>query len=327
MIGVRTLGPLLGVAALLLAATAQAQTGVHAEIQAPAPAGPLGGMLDDPDGKAPLVVMIPGSGPTDRDGNNPLGVAGGPYRQLAEALNAKGVATLRVDKRGMFSSRAAAPDANHVTIADYAADARSWVDTARTRTGRKCVWLLGHSEGGLVALQAAQDPRGICGVVLVSAAGRPLGTVMRGQFRANPANAPFLDAALGMIDQFEAGRHVDTAALPAPLPQIFPEAVQGYLIDLLSYDPVKLAARVKLPVLVVQGERDIQVGMEDAQALAAADPRAKLVVVPGMTHVLRIASAPDRGASAATYADASLPVAPALVDAIAAFVVASPKPR
>src|SRR5690348_11133622 len=126
-------------ALLLAAGTAQAQTAPEVEMTAPAPAGLLGGTLRDPGGKGPLILMIPGSGPTDRDGNNPLGVVGGPYRQLAEALGTKGVATLRIDKRGMFSSRAAAPDANHVTIADYAADARSWIDTATRRTSRKCV--------------------------------------------------------------------------------------------------------------------------------------------------------------------------------------------
>jgi pimeloyl-ACP methyl ester carboxylesterase len=79
----------------------------------------------------------------------------------------------------MAGSRAAVADGNHVIMAEYAADVRAWVDMARKRTGRACVWVAGHSEGGLVTLIAAQHPDGICGIVLIAAAGRPLGTIMR----------------------------------------------------------------------------------------------------------------------------------------------------
>jgi pimeloyl-ACP methyl ester carboxylesterase len=310
-----------GAAGLLLAAQAQAQTAPSGiEVTVPGPNGPLAGTLLDPDSKGPLLVLAPGSGPTDRDGNNPGGVAGGPYRQLAEGLAARGVATLRVDKRGLGGSRAAIADPIHVTMADYAADMRDWAEMARKRTGRRCVWLAGHSEGGLITLIAAQNPNGICGLMLIAAAGRPVGTIMRDQFRANPANAPILDSALGMIDALEAGRHVDPATLMQPLPQLFPASVQDFLIDQMRYDPPALAAKLRLPVLVVQGDADIQISVADAKALAGAAPGATLVVVPGMTHVLRIASGPGMAASFATYGDASLPIAPTLAETIAGFV-------
>jgi hypothetical protein len=96
------------IALALVAAPAFAQA-TPVELTAPGPEGPLAGTLIDPDPKVPLVVLIPGSGPTDRDGNNPKGVAGAPFRQLAEALAAKGVATLRADKRGMFGSKGRSP--------------------------------------------------------------------------------------------------------------------------------------------------------------------------------------------------------------------------
>jgi len=250
-------------AAAALLAIAATPAGV--EVTVAGPQGALAGTLLDPGKDAPAILMIPGSGPTDRDGNNPLGVKGGVYRQLAEALAAKKVATLRIDKRGMFGSKAAIADANAVTIAAYAADAHAWVDMLRAKTGRSCVWLLGHSEGSLVALKAAQDPKGICGVILVSGAGRPYGEVIRAQLRANPANAPLLAPGEAAIDQLEAGKRVDGATLPAPLQPLFRDNVQGFLIEAFSYDPAKLAGAIKLPVLILQGDKDLQVAVTDAE--------------------------------------------------------------
>lgn len=292
------------------------------EVTVPGPAGPLAGTLIDPGGKAPAILILPGSGPTDRDGNNPLGVAAAPYRLLADALAERGIATLRADKRGMFASKAAIPDANAVTIADYAADAHAWVDMLRQRSGHACVWLLGHSEGGLVALKAAQRPEGICGVILVSAPGRPLATVMREQLRANPANAPLLDAAMAALDALEAGRRVDTATLPPPLAGLFAAPVQGFLIDVFAQHPAELVASLRLPVLVVQGDRDIQVSLADAQALAAAARGSTLKILPGVNHVLKSVASDDRAANIATYGNPSLPLAPGVADAIAGFVSA-----
>jgi pimeloyl-ACP methyl ester carboxylesterase len=305
-------------AAAALLATAAAPAGV--EVTVAGPQGTLAGTLLDPGKDAPAVLMIPGSGPTDRDGNNPLGVKGGVYRQLAEALAAKKVATLRIDKRGMFGSKAAIADANAVTIGDYAADAHAWVDMVRAKTGRRCVWLLGHSEGALVALQAAQNPTGICGLVLVAGAGRPLGEVIRAQLRANPANAPLLPQGEAALDQLEAGKRVPAAAIPAPLQPLFNERVQGYLIDMFQHDPAKLIAAVKLPVLIVQGDKDIQVSVSDAELLKRAQPVATLKLLPGINHVLKSVASDDRAANVATYGDANLAISPAVPDAIAAFV-------
>jgi pimeloyl-ACP methyl ester carboxylesterase len=291
-----------------------------APITAPGPQGALAGTFVDAGRGSPVVLMIPGSGPTDRDGNNPLGVTAAPYRMLADALAAKGVSTIRIDKRGLFGSKGAVADPNKVTIADYASDVHSWVHAIRERTGARCVWVLGHSEGGLIALAAAQQPAGICGVIAVSAAGRKLSDVMREQLRSNPANAPVLDSALAAIDSLEHGKTVDVAGMHPALQRLFAPQVQDFLIDMFQQDPAKLAGSLGVPLLIVQGERDLQVSIADAKALAAAQPKARLVLLPAMNHVLKDVASEDRAANLATYADPSLPVDAGLVEAIATFV-------
>lgn len=308
-------------AAALLAVTEAPP--VETLVEAPGPSGALRGTMLAPasDSRA-VVLIVPGSGPTDRDGNNPMGVRAAPYRLLAEDLARHGIASVRIDKRGMFGSAGAVPDANAVTIADYVRDVRAWVVATRARTGAECVWLLGHSEGGLLALVAGQQPESICGLILVAATGRPIGTVLREQLRANPANAPLLDQAMAALDSLEGGRRVETAGMHPALMPLFAPPVQNYLIDLLSYDPARLVEQVRLPVLVLQGQRDIQVTETDARRLAAANPTARLVLIPEANHVLKAVATDDRTANAATYADPSLPLAPGIVDAIADFVTA-----
>ena len=304
----------------LMLAAMIAAAAIEKPLTAPGPQGKLAGTLVDAGKDAPMVLIIPGSGPTDRDGNSPLGVAAAPYRLLAEEMGKRGISSVRIDKRGMFGSKGAIPDANKVTIADYAADIHAWVASIRKSTGVKCVWVLGHSEGGMVALVAAQRPKDICGVMTVAAVGRKVGTVMRDQLRANPANAPILDAALGAIDALEAGKRVDSATLPAPLQTLFNDDVQPFLIDLFAEDPAGLAAALKVPLLIVQGDKDIQVSVDDAKSLAAAQPKAGLALLPGVNHVLKLPAGEDRAANLRAYADPSLPIAPSVVEAIAKFV-------
>lgn len=293
------------------------------EITAPGPLGALHGALIPPASGRPLLLILPGSGPTDRDGNNVHGIRAGTYRLLAEALADRGIGTARIDKRGLAASGGAVADGNAVTIADYVTDTRSWIASLHTRTGLSCIWLAGHSEGGLVALAAAQQPEGICGLVLIATPGRPLGVILREQLRANPANAPLLPDAMAAIDRLEAGEPVDVSTFHPALQQLFAPQVQGFLIDAMAHDPAALAAKVALPILIVQGEADLQVGLADAQALHAARPGVELVLLPGINHVLKVVAADDRAANLAAYADPALPIAPAVADAIADFI--SPK--
>lgn len=297
-------------------------------IKAPGPAGPLSGTaLGPPNSDAPVVLIIPGSGPTDRNGNNPLGVRASSYRLIAEGLAARGIRSVRIDKRGMFGSARAISDANAVTMEDYAADIRIWVATIRERMGAPCVWVLGHSEGGLVALVAAQRAPDICGLLLVSTTGRRLGDVLRDQIGATPANAPIREQAEVLITRLEAGQRFAPEGIhPALLPLFRPE-VQGFLISAFALDPAKLIAAYTGPALILQGLRDIQAGRTDAERLRQAHPNAEMVLLPNANHVLKAVASDDRTANIATYQDPDRPLADGVIGALAAFVQRPQKDR
>ena len=308
----------------LLAAVHDASTSLtsrSAYVEAPGPQGPLKGTMLTPIAKErpPIVLLIPGSGPTDRDGNNPLGVKAAPYALLAEALATLGVATVRIDKRGMFASAAAVADPNAVTLDDYVQDVRQWVRSIRSTTGAPCVWLLGHSEGGLVALESGDTLAGLCGVITIGTPGRPAGEVLLSQLRESPIYAAQAPLAESLIRELKAGRDVDVRQLPPVLQQVFSPSIQHFETSLFRVDPQLLAHRLRLPLLIVQGDADLQVGVEDAKRLKTADPQATLAILPGVNHVLKEATLSNRRENLSTYSSPDLPLAPGVAPVIARF--------
>lgn len=280
-------------------------------------AGPLRGTLVSARDKDPVVLIVPGSGPTDRDGNSPAGLRTDAYKLLAEGLAEEGIASVRVDKSGMFAS-AGAGDPNAVTPQSYVNDYHAWIDAIKAGRGSKCVWLLGHSEGALMVSLAAAGRKDVCGLILIAGMGRKMSDVIRRQLRDNPANAPVLAEALRAIDELEAGRHVETAGMHPALLSLFSPKVQDYLIAVFAIDPVEAVRRAGKKTLVIQGTTDLQVSLEDARLLDKA-PRTRLQVIEGMNHVLKEAPA-ERTANLATYSDPALPLAPKLVRRIKDFI-------
>jgi hypothetical protein len=301
----------------LVLAAALLSDPVGTAVSLPTDRAPLHGTLLAPSDTRAAALIVAGSGPTDRDGNSPLGVSASSYRLLAEGLAAHGVATVRTDKRGVAASAFAGGREEDLRFTDYADDARAWAAETARLTGQPCAWLIGHSEGALVALVAAsRDDEAICGLVLLSGAGRPIGAVLREQLAGVPE--PLLGQALAILAELEAGRPV--AEVPPQLAALFRPSVQPYMISWLPLDPAALVAAYDGPVLIGQGTTDIQVGVADAQALAAARPDATLKLWDGVNHLLKIAPA-DRAANAATYSNPDLPLAPGVVDDIAGFIL------
>lgn len=280
-------------------------------------AGDLKGLYVNAGENSPIVLIVPGSGPTDLDGNNPMGIQASTYKKLADSLAEQNISSVRVDKRGMFSSQAAG-DPNAVTVDIYAQDYKNWTKAIKAQTRQPCVYMLGHSEGGIMVSAASIENSDVCGLILVSALGQSYGDILRQQLKANPANKPILDQALKAIDTLENGETVDTSTLHPALMSLFNPSVQGFMKSVMAINPAQLAKSAQKKTLIVQGDNDIQVSIENANKLAEATG-GKLVIIEGVNHILK--DAPEsRSGNMKTYSNPDLPVSSEVVEAIASFI-------
>jgi pimeloyl-ACP methyl ester carboxylesterase len=263
-------------------------------------------------GKGPIALIIAGSGPTDRNCNNPS-MTNDAYKKLAHELAEKGIASLRYDKRGIAESTAAVVSEASLVFYDYVQDALDWIQLLRGDKRFGQVTVIGHSEGSMIGILASSKADKF---VSIAGAGRNIGVVLKEQLSAQPKAVQ--DEAFPMIDTLTQGKklqYVSTAMMP-----LFRPSIQPYMISWLKYDPAVELKKLKIPVLLIQGSTDIQVSVQDARLLSAAKPSAKLLLLDGMNHILRKAPL-DREANLATYNDASLPLMEGLVEGISTFVL------
>ena len=271
--------------------------------------------IPDQDGPHPVAILIAGSGPTDKDGNS-LTLAGknNSLKMLAEELKAKGIAVIRYDKRGVGDNTALAKAESELRFDDYAEDAAAWIRFAKEDERFTDVSVIGHSEGALVGLVAANQ-QGLDSYISLAGVGRTADDLLREQLSTLPADQ--FEEAQAILDQLAQGKTVDEVS--PELQQIFRPSVQPYLQSWMAYDPIAQAETLNAETLFVGGTHDLQVPAEDARLLHEAKAGSELLIVDGMNHVLK--SVPDdEEANLAAYADPELPLADGLVDTIAEFL-------
>ncbi|WP_130908016.1 alpha/beta fold hydrolase [Pseudomonas sp. Sample_16] len=272
-------------------------------------------LLPKSDTPVPVVLIISGSGPTDRDGNNPDGGRNDSLKRLAWVLAKHNIASVRYDKRGVAASLAATPDERNLTLEAYVSDAEAWSRKLKTDPRFAKLILLGHSEGALIASLAAPNVDAAA-VISMSGSARPIDQVLRQQL-SNRLPPPLMLRSNELLDSLKAGKTDDN--VPPQLQVIFRPSVQPYLISLFRQDPAAAFARLKMPALIIQGSNDIQVGVNDARLLKAAKPDAELVLIEGMNHVMRIVPN-DVKRQLASYKDPNLPLAAELGAKILEFI-------
>jgi len=281
--------------------------------------GTLSGTLFTPRGisKPPVVLIIAGSGPTDRNGNSTM-IKGknNSLLQLADSLANYGIASLRYDKKGVGKSQVRGLKEENMRFEDGANDAMACINWLREK-GFKKIYIAGHSEGSLIGLVAAQQTK-LKGFISLAGAGRPIDQVLREQFMAGGGPDSIKLLANRYLDTLLAGQRI---AKPNPLLfSIFRPSVQPYMISWLRYDPGKLLQTLRCPVLLVQGNKDIQVQVADALLLEKAKPSARLAVLENMNHIFKIVTSTNPADNIKTYSDPALAIASSLVQEIIKFI-------
>lgn len=286
------------------------------DIQVAVAGGTIHGTLTLPDGaaKVPVVLLIAGSGPTDRDGNSSMGLTSNAYRLLADSLRDAGIACLRYDKRGVGESAAAARSEADMRFDDMADDAVAFIELLKKDARFSAVTVMGHSEGSLVGMIAARRA-GAGKYISLAGGGEPIDNILKWQLSFQSDDVSI--RAGHVMDSLKRGYLVKK--VDADLQSIFRPSVQPFIQSWMKYDPAKELKKLKIPVLLIQGENDKQVTMDQVKILKESTPTATLVTFPDMNHVLKDAPH-DRDQNYTTYKDGKRPLTPGLATAIISFI-------
>ena len=279
----------------------------------------LGGTLAMPkpaSGRVPVAVIIAGSGPTDRNGNSLMGIRPNSYAQLAWGLAQRGIASLRYDKRVLPGTKGTLNIAT-LSIEDFAVDARAAVESLAADKRFSKAFLLGHSEGASLALVAARDNPAVAGVISVSGLGRPLSVVMHEQVSRQVDSVTLVRYDTAMA-QYLRGETPQT--VPPGLEVLFVPINQHFMKSWATFDPQTAIRAVRQPVLIVQGDHDVQATVADAEQLRYARPDAQLVVVPLANHVLKKTTETTLARQMTLYQTPTIPIMPEVVSAIADWI-------
>jgi len=279
------------------------------------PCGRLYGTLVLPptNKRIPVVLLIAGSGPTDRNTNQFPALKTDAFKLLAEALAAEHIATLRYDKRGVGESKAAMKAESDLRFEDYVKDAEDWVSLLKKDKRFSKIIITGHSEGSLIGMLAAKKADKF---ISISGPGQSADQILKEQLAKQPQTLK--DVAFPILDSLNKGVIVNN--VHPMLAAMFRPSVQPYLISWFRYNPQHVINKMKIPVLLIQGDNDIQVSVAESEKLAMAQPKAKKVIIPGMTHTLKIAPGNETQDNLKTYTDPTLPISKDLVSAITLFI-------
>lgn len=277
----------------------------------------LFGTMQLPEAKKNLTVLllISGSGPTDRNGNQ-ANLTNNSFKYLAEDLAENGIASLRFDKRGIAKSYYPGFTNASILFDDYVTDATNWIKYLKAQNKFTKIYVAGLSEGSLIGMLATLQA-GADGFISLNGPGRPADEIILKQIGRQGTPQEVVEQVKAMIEKVKTGERFED--VPQYLMALFQPDIQPYLKSWFKYDPAIEIGKLEVPVLIIQGENDIQVEVEDAQLLKAGNEKAELKLVDGMNHILKDAPK-DVQQNYATYTNPDLPLNEKLFGAIVTFI-------
>ncbi|MFK5981334.1 MAG: alpha/beta hydrolase [Flavobacteriaceae bacterium] len=276
----------------------------------------IDGTLLVPKGKSkkPLVIIIQGSGPTDRDGNQ-TNLKNNSLKFLAEGLYKKNIASFRYDKRFVKQVLNGTFDENDADFNDFITDAKSVCNYFNKDKRFSKIIIIGHSQGSLVGMVAAQDKH-IDGFISIGGAGQEIDDVIVYQLEKQSPNLKE-NARLSFDDLRVNGVSLNYS--PA-LASIFRPSIQNFMFSWMQYNPQTEIAKLNIPILIINGDKDIQVQVSEAELLKSANPSAKLIIVPFMNHILKEIKG-EQIENLQSYNKENMSVMPKLINEISDFIL------
>lgn len=273
----------------------------------------IDGTLLKPNGieKPGLAIIIAGSGPTNRDGNQNF-LQNNSLKKLAEALTNDGIATFRYDKRIVKQIRQGNVDKD-IMFDDFVSDATAVVNYFKEKDTYTKIYIIGHSQGSLIGMLAAKDKAD--GFISLAGAGNNIGDVLVEQVTKM---APTLsEETQRVIDGLKQGETV--ADFPAPLASIFNLGVQPFMINWMTHNPTEILADLDMPILIINGTKDLQVSEIEAKLLKDANEKATLKIIKNMNHVLFEIEG-DELENSKSYNESFRALSPELITTITTFI-------
>ncbi len=228
------------------------------------------------------ALIIPGSGPTDGDGNSKLLPApNNSLLRLSNVLAKNGIPSLRIDKRGTgYSNNIGEEEIQDFTT--FIEDSKAWLKKLKEYYPNRKIAIIGNSQGSLIAMIVA-NLEGCDALISISGSGVPIDETLNSQ--TSNFNEELREKASNIISQLKDGKTVND--VPISLNMLFRKTVQPFLISYMKYDPRKEIEKASYPIMIIQGEQDTQTTIKDALELKAHAENAEIVILPLMNHLLR----------------------------------------
>lgn len=265
-------------------------------------------------GKASRVVLIvPDAGAIDRNGNQNM-MYNNSLKMYASALAERNIASVRYDKRGVAASRTNCN--TELSFMAYVNDVKEWIQLLNNDTRFSKVIVAGHSEGALISMAAVSKGAQIDGYISIAGMGQTFDLILKDRFAHESEQVKHI--VYDIVDSLKAGKL--RRDIPIFLRNTFSIAIQPYLMSIMDYDPQNLIKQMGQPILLLQGDTDMQIKVEDVKMLFDAAKKAKMIIIKGMNHLLKECLSMDKKDQFETFIDPSYPLVPQLVDESTKFI-------